>query len=446
MLFSFIFPVYNEEVHLKNQIEKFIQFVNQKYKNKFEIILVENGSKDKSWSLVKDLEKKFSFVKAYKLPYPSYGRALRKGLSVSLGKKIFFFNVDYFSFDFIEKADKLLNTVDIVIGSKTLANSDDGRSFFRKSITYFFNVFLRLILNYPGTDTHGIKAFKKTKTLIKFAEICHTDNELFDTELILRLTRHGAIFVDLPQKTTELRKSRYSVMRRIKSTFYDLVLIIKAKYFFGNNFFPLVFDADDFGMSEEVNKKILTEIEAGNLDIVSIMPNLVKPKDLNNLKNYFGKIDYSMHFNLLRGKPCEKDNKVQSLINRRGNFYPLPIFVFRLFFEMISLDEVKLEFLAQYRKLAKAGIYPKYLNSEQHIHILSPINRLLEKEIDKTSIKKIRSLGSSFSSLKRKPLRKFCLVFFKKIFDFKFNKFSDFKNRYDARIVHPGLKLVYKKI
>jgi len=71
---------------------------------------------------------------------------------------------------------------------------------------------------------------------------------------------------------------------------------------------------------------------------------------------------------------------------------------------------------------------------------------LLEKEIDKTSIKKIRSLGSSFSSLKRKPLRKFCLVFFKKIFDFKFNKFSDFKNRYDARIVHPGLKLVYKKI
>jgi predicted glycoside hydrolase/deacetylase ChbG (UPF0249 family) len=438
MLFSFIFPIYNEELFLESQIEKFIGLALQKYKNKFEIILVENGSEDRSWSIAKKIKKKFSFVKIYKLPFPSYGQALKTGLANAAGKKIFFFNVDYFNLDFIEKATKLLNTVDIVIGSKTLANSSDERSFFRKITTYMFNVFLRLILNYPGTDTHGIKAFKKTKELIHFAKICRTQNELFDTELVIRLTRNGAIFVDLPQKISELRKSRYFGMRRIKSTIDDLILIIKTKYFFGSNFYPLLVDADDFGMSDKVNSEIINQVDSNSLNIVSIMPNLVKKRDLDNLKMFSETISYSMHLNLLRGLPCEKRERVSSLVNGNGVFYSLPFFSFRLLFGLISLDEVKLEFMAQYRKLRTMGIVPKHLNSEQHIHVFSPINNLLENEIKKTSIKKIRSVESSFYSLSTKPFRRFCLFFLKKMFDLKFDKFNDFKDRYDAYIVHPG--------
>ena len=72
MLLSFVFPVHNEGNIIIFQIEKFISSINQKYKKNFEIILIENGSVDNSWFLIKKLEKKYPFIKSYKLPYPTY--------------------------------------------------------------------------------------------------------------------------------------------------------------------------------------------------------------------------------------------------------------------------------------------------------------------------------------------------------------------------------------
>lgn len=440
MTFSFIFPIHNEADFLNSQINSFIEVIEKKYKNKFEILLVENGSSDKSWLIAKKLEKKYSFIKTHHFPLPSYGAAIRWGIINASGKKIFVLNVDYFDFDFIEKANKLLNTIDIVIGSKTLTSSSDQRSFFRRTATYFFNVFLRLILNYPGTDTHGIKAFRKSKELIDFTRACRTQNELFDTELILRLTKNGAIFVDLPQEITELRKSRYVGMRRIKSTVSDFISIIKTKYFFKKVFFCSLTDADDFGFSKRVNQAIIDEVRLKSVDVVSIVPNLVKKVDVDNLKNSSSTLIYSMHFNLLRGRPCSQSKKIKSLVNFRGEFHTFPIFILKLNLGLIKLDEIETEFLAQYQRLLKLGVIPTHMSSEQHLHILSPINEILEESITKTSIKKIRSITSSFSSLDGKPLRKLCLIVFKKISNFRFKNFFEFSNKYEAYIVHPGAK------
>ena len=440
MLFSFIFPVHNEAEHLNSQLDYFIDFANKKYKNKFEIILVENGSSDKSWSIAKKIENKFSFIKTHHMPLPSYGAAIRWGIINALGKKIFVLNVDYFDFEFIEKANKLLNTIDIVVGSKTLTSSSDQRSFFRRTATYFFNVFLRLILNYPGTDTHGIKAFRKSKKLVDFSKACQTQNELFDTELILRLTKNGFIFVDLPQKIIELRKSRYFGMRRFKSTISDLISIIKTKYFFKKVFFSSLVDADDFGFSKEINQAIINEAKYKTIDVVSIVPNLIKKSDLSDLKKSSDTLIYSMHFNLLRGEPCAGVSKVRSLVNSSGIFYSLPVFIFRLNLGLLNLNEIETEFRAQHAKLLAMGIIPTHMSSEQHVHIFSPINKLLEESIDSTSIRKIRSISSSFNSLDGKLFRKLGLIIFKNICGLRFFKFVEFNKKYNAYIVHPGAK------
>jgi predicted glycoside hydrolase/deacetylase ChbG (UPF0249 family) len=440
MLYSFIFPVHNEADFLNDQLNIFIDFANKKYKNKFEIILIENGSNDESWLIAKKLEKKFPFIRIHHFPLPSYGAAIRWGIINALGKKIFVLNVDYFDFEFIQKANKLLNTIDVVIGSKTLTNSSDQRTVFRRTATYFFNVFLRLILNYPGTDTHGIKAFRKSKKLIEFSKACRTQNELFDTELILRLTKNGSIFVDLPQKIVELRKSRYFGMRRFWSTFSDLISIIKTKYFFKKVFFCSLVDADDFGFSKEVNQAIINEAKSKTIDVVSIVPNLAKKNDLNNLKKCSSSLIYSMHLNLLRGKPCAGVSEVKSLVNSDGIFCSLPVFIFRLNFGMLKLSEIEIEFKAQYAKLLELGVLPTYMSSEQHLHILSPINKILEKSINGTSINKIRSIASSFNSLDGKIFRKFCLISIKNICSFRFGNFVEFNKKYNAYIVHPGAK------
>lgn len=438
MILSFIFPVHNEEEFLEIQLEKFISFVDQKYKNKFEIILVENGSRDKSWKIIKKLESKHKFIKPHRLLNPSYGASIRWGIINAIGKKIFVLNVDYFDFDFITKSDILLDTIDLVIGSKTLTSSNDRRPLNRRMGTYLFNVFLRLVLNYPGTDTHGIKAFKKTRSLISVAKACHTQNELFDTELVLRLTKNGAIFVDLPQEIVELRGSRYFGLRRVKSTIQDFISIIKTKYLFKKVFMSSLIDADDFGFSNEVNQAIISEAKSKAIDVVSIVANLVKKKDLDLLQKSSDSLIYSMHFNLLRGKPCSKPEVIRSLVNSKGYFFNLPMFMLKLNLGQINLKEIEKEFLAQYKKLVSMGCQPTHLSSEQHLHIFSPINRFLEKQILTTSIKKIRSVRSSFHSLDNKVLRKMFLIIFKNLCIWRFGEFEEFNRKYDAQIAHPG--------
>lgn len=442
--YSFIFPIHNEADFLSRQINEFIGFVKPKYKNSFEIILVENGSTDHTWKIIKKIQKKFSFIKVYHLPYPSYGSAIRLGILNAIGKKIFILNVDYFNFDFIQKADVLLNTVDLVIGSKTLVASNDQRPIYRRIGTYFFNVFLRLVLNYPGTDTHGIKAFKKSSRLIDLSKVCRTQNELFDTELVLKLTRSGAIFVDLPSQVSELRVSRYFGLRRIKSTLYDFFAIVKSKYFLKTNFLSPLVDADDFGFSKRVNQAIINEVRNQAIDIVSIMPNIVQKKDIVFLKKASKKLIFAMHFNVLRGKPVSRLKYVGSLIDKNGFFYSLPMFSLRLVLGLISFKEVEIEFFAQYKRLRNLGIQPLSLNSEQHIHILSPINRLVERLIKQTSITKIRSEASSFFSLENKILRKIGLIILKNVCQLRFGGFKEFKKKYHAHIVHPGaLKTIF---
>lgn len=437
---TFIFPVHNEAAILHQQIENFSSFLINNYKKKFEIILVENGSTDNSWSIAKKLEHKFSFLRAHRMPEASYGGAIRWGILNALGNKIFVLNVDYFDYDFIFKADALLNTLDLVVGSKTLVNSNDKRPFYRRIGTYLFNVFLRLVLNYPGTDTHGIKAFRRSQHLINFVKTCRTQNELLDTELILKLTRNGAIFVDLPQQVAEIRPSRYFGLRRFKSTLIDLLSIIKTKYFFKKVFVSSIIDADDYGISKKVNDAILHEAKNQGLDIVSIMANLVKKNDLLVLKKNVKNMNFALHFNLLRGKPVSDLTSVQTLVNGHGEFYSLPFFMMRLILGMINLDEVKHEFWSQYRRLVRLGVSPVFLNSEQHLHIFSPLNKMLEREIRETSIKKIRSSASSFHSLNNKLLRKLILILLKNICIWRFSYFDEFKKKYDAYIVHPGMK------
>ena len=162
---SIVFPVHNEAAILVKRIELFLSQLKSNRLKVKEILLIENGSHDRSWRIIQNLHRRHRFIKALHLPQASYGQAIKAGLIQARGQAIFVFNIDFFDVNFIHQALPLLKTADIIVGSKTLAASQDLRSPLRRLATYLFNVLLRLILNYPGTDTHGIKALKNTPLL-----------------------------------------------------------------------------------------------------------------------------------------------------------------------------------------------------------------------------------------------------------------------------------------
>ena len=401
---SIVFPVHNEATILTKQIKLFLSQLKSYRLRPKEIILVENGSHDGSWRVIQNLHRRYHFIKALHLPQASYGQAIKAGLIQAHSQVIFVFNVDFFDADFIRQALPLLKTADIVIGSKTLAASHDLRSPLRRLTTYFFNVFLRLALNYPGTDTHGIKAIKNTPLLRYCLHRSRTQNELFDTELIIRAHRWGAVLVELPVTITELRPTRYPWTRRIRFTLVDLATAFWSKYLIPN-FTQKMVVPDDYGRSPKINQAIISAAQAGIVQIVSILPNWVSLSQINQLKLQAGPIRYSTHLNVVEGKPVSPLKQVRSLVNSRGNFWPLPIFLARLFFNLIDLSQLKFEFSQQIIRLSSLGAKLTHLNSHQHVHLFPPIWDLSLQLTRRFNITHLRSQASIRNALKSKPVK-----------------------------------------
>jgi len=227
--FSIVIPAYNEEVVLEKSLLDLINKLKIEFPpNTYEILLIENGSQDKTLTIAKDLSSKFKFLQVFHLPKPSYGGALRKGALEAKNENLVIFNVDFWDVSFLKKALKLLENADIVIGSKTLIASQDLRPFHRRFLTYSFNMLLKILFNFPGSDTHGIKVLKKKKFL-PLVKKCQSSHELFDTELILRASKKGLILTELPIRVQEIRPTRYNNLKRAVNTLKDLILIFRAK-------------------------------------------------------------------------------------------------------------------------------------------------------------------------------------------------------------------------
>lgn len=433
---SCIFPVHNEANLLASQLKKFTQSLSTHEFPVREIILVENGSIDTSWQIITRLRRRDGRIRAVRLPRASYGQAVRAGMEAARGQILFVLNVDFFDVPFMQEAMKLLKVADVVIASKTLGASDDQRSFTRRWVTYFFNVLLRLVLNYPGTDTHGIKAFKRTKLLQYALMRCRTHHELFDTELIIRMTRWGARLMELPITVREIRPSRYPVVRRLISTTADLFSALWTKLLIPG--FPMrVVTADDFGISSRVNRAILRVAREKLVQIVSILPTMASESSLKQLRA-IPNVSFSAHLNVVEGKPVSPSASIPTLINRRGHFYPSWHFFWRIILGMVNTSDIEQEFAAQIKRLKTLGVSVTHVDSHQHWHLFPPLWNVVVKLSDTFAIGHIRSFDSARFYLRSKPLRYVAFLLIHLLLRLRYGKGRFSTKTVDEIIVHPG--------
>jgi len=224
---SFILPVYNEAKIIEQEIYTLDQSLKEKLSDwltKLELIIVENGSTDNTLALVYKLSQEIPYIKIVHLDKPSYGKALKKGLLLGQGKYLVILNIHFHNIQFIQQALKILGNqpIDILVGSKNLPKSQDERPLLRRVITKSFNLFLRIFFRYQGTDTHGMKIFRKN-SITPLISKCITESELFDTELLLLAQYHGLKIKEIPIDIN--RTSSRGVIKRIWPTLRDLIKI-----------------------------------------------------------------------------------------------------------------------------------------------------------------------------------------------------------------------------
>jgi glycosyltransferase involved in cell wall biosynthesis len=223
MKLSIVLPTRNEEVLIKYTLGDIISFLRKRKITDYEILVVINGTEDKTEDIVSDFATKNIKVKILKSE-PGYGKALREGLKRSNGDYVIIFNVDFYDLKMIDLVGIDLCGKDFIIGSKMTYWSEDKRPLMRKIISIVFNFYLKVVFKFSGSDTHGIKVFKK-KVLERVLPKCRIDSGLFDTEFVLRSQYEGFKFTDFPVTIVEKRPPRF--IQRVLQTPKDVLLLHK---------------------------------------------------------------------------------------------------------------------------------------------------------------------------------------------------------------------------
>jgi len=167
-----VIPVYNEEGILHSAVVDLRERLAP-LGWAFEIVLAENGSRDRTLAIAAELGRKYPEVRCISAGEANYGKALRMGILAARGELVLADEIDLCDTDFHRRAIDLLRRqeADLVIGSKLIGGAEDERPLFRHVASLFYTGLLRVLLGFRGTDTHGLKGFRRD-LLVPVVEAC----------------------------------------------------------------------------------------------------------------------------------------------------------------------------------------------------------------------------------------------------------------------------------
>jgi glycosyltransferase involved in cell wall biosynthesis len=227
---SIVIPVYNEEAILEAAVKDLLDRLSTHFDFPYELILAENGSRDGTVALAQQLAERFSEVRTFSLGEPNYGKALKRGILDARGEIVICDEIDLCDTDFYARALALLDAheADLVVGSKVLDTSSDERPFLRHFATLVINGMLRVSLGFKGTDTHGLKAFRRT-AVVPVVERCIVDKDLFASELVIRAERSPTVQVkEIPVRVLEKRPPSIHLFRRVPNVLKGIARLVVA--------------------------------------------------------------------------------------------------------------------------------------------------------------------------------------------------------------------------
>lgn len=223
-----VVPVYNESKILPSASAELVGQLDGSGWD-YEVIFAENGSTDDTREILADLANTFPRVRVLSETEPNYGRALRHGILEATGEFVICEEIDLLNADFHRQAIRILvdRNADMVVGSKAAEGALDERPLVRRAATLVLNGMLRVALGYRGTDTHGLKAFRR-KTLLPVAQACKVEKDLFASEFVVRAYRMGVRVVEIPITIREKRRPSVHLFKRVPKVLKDLSRLVYA--------------------------------------------------------------------------------------------------------------------------------------------------------------------------------------------------------------------------
>lgn len=247
MKLSIIIPAFNEEEMIQKSLEKISQF----FKTKgfpFEIIVVDDGSKDKTASIVETSQKNNPEIKLIKNPHKGKGFAVYTGVKNASGNYLCFCDADLSTpiEEFERLREKIAEGFEVVIASREGKGAKRvGEPLYRHIMGRIFNYLVQLLAVRGINDTQcGFKLFEATvakKIFSKLKLYGENAQELkeaavtaYDVEVLFLARKMGFKIAEIPVLWEFRNETRVNPLRDSLRNFLDVVKVrvndLRGKY------------------------------------------------------------------------------------------------------------------------------------------------------------------------------------------------------------------------
>jgi dolichol-phosphate mannosyltransferase len=231
---SVIIPAYNESSKILNTIEETIQILSG-VTAYFQIIIIDDGSNDCTYQLVKSRYNTEEKVQIYKYDQnKGKGYALKYGTEIADGDYILFMDADL---DLHPKQitfflDKIIKSnADAVIGSKKSRYSKVAYSLKRRILSNGYYYFIKILFGLPVRDTQtGFKLFKAFPLKESIKKVL-VNRYAFDLELLVILHKKGYKIIECPVEVAQSRQKGRIGKKDVFVVLKDTLKIFYRLYF-----------------------------------------------------------------------------------------------------------------------------------------------------------------------------------------------------------------------
>ncbi|MBI4301464.1 MAG: glycosyltransferase family 2 protein [Chloroflexi bacterium] len=226
-LLSVIIPTYNEEKRIPATLERIIAYLlGQDYGA--EIIVVDDGSNDRTCPLVASLETSNPPITLIQTPHMGKGHAIKTGMLAARGQYRLMCDADL-SVPIEEVAHFLppnLSDYDVAIGSREMTGARRfDEPFYRHLMGRVFNWLVRLVTVRGFKDTQcGFKVFSQETAKSIFAKT-RMAGWAFDVEVLFLAQKRGLHILEIPVPWYHGKKSKVSPFRDTFLMFGEILLI-----------------------------------------------------------------------------------------------------------------------------------------------------------------------------------------------------------------------------
>ncbi len=223
---SVVIPVYNEESIVESAGTELAAGLEARGLS-FEIIFAENGSRDATQQILERMCAANPRLRWFHSETPNYGSALKRGIREARGELVFCDEIDLCDLNFYDAALGPLERreADLIVGSKAARGSSDQRPLIRRAATRMHNGLLKVSLGFQGTDTHGLKAFRRD-ALMPVIEKCIVDMDVFASEFVIRAWREKLKVREIPIQLMEKRQPSIHLFRRVPNVLKQVARLV----------------------------------------------------------------------------------------------------------------------------------------------------------------------------------------------------------------------------